>query len=125
MCSLAEQISALSDPRPKSIDPEDFVQEDSAALLCDFPDEEGVLGKLKDGRSSLRARLRNTQLEDDPRYGGQSVSRRQLAKEWGGEGSCVTVHSVKESTLTSMFTKVSYLSPTRGSVVGGLRLSPT
>ena len=92
MCSLAEQISALSDPRPQSIDPEDLFQEDSAALLCDFPDEASDPVRVQGAVSSLRARLRNAQLEDDARYGGRTVSRRQLEDEWGDEeGSLVTI----------------------------------
>lgn len=97
MCSLAEKIATLTDPRPKSIDPEDFGQEDSAAALCDFPNEESDSPKFKQTRSSLRARLRNAQLEEDPRYGGRSVSRREVEEEWGdGEGLCNTVKKMSK-----------------------------
>ena len=97
MCSLAEQIAALADPRPRNVDRE----EEGVALVCDFPDEGGEGASAR--RSLLRSRLRNARLEDDPRYGGKTVSRRQLQEEWGDEeGWCATENSrdVKSSSIS-------------------------
>lgn len=80
--SLAEQIAALSDPRPQNIDPEDVERDLNAAKVCQYSYEDFK----EDGRSIERRSLLRTQnddWDDDPRYAGEPVSRKILEEEWG------------------------------------------
>ena len=104
--SLAEQILALSDPKPAASfhpDQEEFLVDDTAAKVCDFTYEEEGAGDEGEGeeqvvrglraRQRQRRRLKGPALdlgEEDPRYAGRVVSRRQLEAEEGGERSAET-----------------------------------
>ena len=79
--SLSEQILALSTPKPASFHPDqDFFEDDTAARLCDFSYEQDDTGSSP---SAPRARKKarrggGIDLEEDPKYAGRVVSRKEL-----------------------------------------------
>lgn len=80
---MAEQIASLSNPKPtSSFHPDqEFLGDDTAAKVCDFTYEEAPGGSpSRETRSSIAgARLkRHLVLEEDPKYAGRVVSRREL-----------------------------------------------
>ena len=83
MASLAEEILALSNPRPAaSFHPdEEFLQDETAAKVCDFAYEaEGdrVGSPSSERRARSGRKRRRIELEEDPKYAGRVVSRKEL-----------------------------------------------
>lgn len=84
--SLAERISALSNPKPVSFHPDqEFLEDETAAKLCDFTYEEDP-SDIGSQTRKIGTRIREavTNLEEDPKYAGKVVSRKDL--EAGSEG---------------------------------------
>ena len=93
--SLAEQILALSTPQPvPTYHPDqEFLGDDTAAKICDYHYEE------QQARSPSPADVSGTRtkrkggvgvglgLEEDPRYAGRVVSRRELETDSAKEGT--------------------------------------
>ena len=76
---LAEQVLSLSDPKPISFHPdEDFLNETTAAKVCDFTYEEESDSVDAKTWTKARIRARKADLDDDPRYVGKVVSRKVL-----------------------------------------------
>ncbi len=87
--SLAEQILALSNPKPASFHPdEEFLRDETAAKVCDFAYEDvptrssSATNRPGGGRVKIK---RSAGLEGDPRYAGKVVSREELEAD-SGEG---------------------------------------
>lgn len=81
--SLAEQVLALSDPKPTSFHPdEDLLEDGTAAKVCDFSYEEEdspSLSKTSRIRTrETRTKRSGSQIEEDPKYAGKVVSRKEL-----------------------------------------------
>ena len=80
--SLSEQILALSTPKPASFHPDqDFLEDATAAKLCDFSYEQESEANLSSQLNSGRHRSRRSgggALEEDPKYAGRVVSRKEL-----------------------------------------------
>ena len=89
--SLSEQILALSTPKPASFHPDqDFFEDETAAKLCDFSYEhqdsgDSPLPATTRGKTRKRRAL---EIEEDPKYAGRVVSRRDLEKEDSSDGEC-------------------------------------
>ncbi len=87
--SLAEQILALSTPKPVSFHPDqDFLEDDTAAKLCDFSYEQEDVRSLPSAVTTrTRKRIRRADVVDleeggeDPKYAGRVVSRRELEED--------------------------------------------
>ena len=73
--SLAEQLAELSNPKP-GIFPEDDVPK-----ICDFDEYEETTPPV---RMTTRRNRREIYLEDDPRYAGRAISRKEM-EELEGE----------------------------------------
>ena len=75
--SLTEQIAELSTPRPASFHPDEEELSDlTAAKLSEFTyEEERGDDKFTPARGHIKFR---SELEDDPKYAGKRVSRRDL-----------------------------------------------
>ena len=81
--TLSEQLAELSTPKPVSFHPdEDELADVTAARVCDFrneDDEHFVVVKKSTGRKYF------DEFEDDPRYAGKSVARKELVGSGEGE----------------------------------------
>ncbi len=82
--SLSEQLQELSTPKPVSYNPDQEDQSDlTAAKVVEFPYE------TEEPSHKRRKLLREEEREDDPKYSGRAVSRRDLQDS--SEGSqCYT-----------------------------------
>lgn len=81
--TLSEQIALLSDPRPRCFDPDEAERDHLGyAKLCDFECDSD-----DEPRTQQRSVLRDNvvQWDDDPRYAGRPVSRKELEEEEGEE----------------------------------------
>ena len=92
--SLSEKLLELSDPRPTEFHPdEDDWDLLTGAKISRAHSEEAEVG-VAPVRSRGRARLL---AEEDPRYGGKPVSRRQLQRggrrRRRGEGGAIKIQS--------------------------------
>lgn len=77
--SLADQILALSNPQPASFHPdEEFLADETAAKLCDFTYEEEAESSPSLNVVKRRKRKGLELVEEDPRYMGKVVSRKEL-----------------------------------------------
>lgn len=81
--SLAEQLAELSNPKP-AIFPEDVTLEDDAAKVCDF-DEYEAIDVTPPVRTSTRRSRSDACLDEDPRYAGRAISRKDLEEFEDGE----------------------------------------
>ena len=107
--ALAEQLRELSTPLPPSFHPdeEDLACETAARVCDDIEEEEGEglgRGGLA-GEAQRASRLRRVDLEfqDDPRYAGRAVTRREL------EGGCVPMSLVCRAIDIKPMVEVSLL----------------
>ena len=76
--TLAEQILALSDPQPASFHPdEELLADETAAKVCDFSYEREGGEEARVG-VGVRRKKRLGPVEEDPRYAGKVVSRKDL-----------------------------------------------
>ena len=82
--TLSEQLAELSTPKPVSFHPdEDELADLTRAKVCDFPtesDEHFVVEKKKS-----KSRKYFDEFEDDPRYAGKAVARKELTGSEEGE----------------------------------------
>ena len=81
--SLAEQLAELSNPKP-AIFPEDVTLEADAAKVCDF-DEYEAIDVTPPVRTSTRRSRSDACLDEDPRYAGRAISRKDLEEFEDGE----------------------------------------
>ncbi len=83
--SLSEQLKELSTPKPVSYHPDQEDQADlTAAKVVEFPyEEEEPLPK--------RRKLLREEFDDDPKYSGRAISRRDLQDSSEGEVLFCTV----------------------------------
>ena len=79
-------MAELSDPKPVSFHPDQEELDDlTAAKVCSFTYEEGSGEEERQG-SKLRSRRRIERLdEDDPKYAGRAISRKDFYAEYNGE----------------------------------------
>lgn len=102
--SLAEQISSLSDPKPTtSFHPDqEFLGDDTAAKVCDFTYEDdpsvSPTPRVRSSRAGARIK-RHLELEEDPKYAGRVVSRKELEAD-SGEGDRAMHEIEKLMTFT-------------------------
>ena len=79
--SLAEQIASLSTPKPVSYHPDhEFLEDDTAVKVCDFSYDLEEEGRELERRIK-GARRRFGDLEEDPKYAGRVVSRKELERQ--------------------------------------------
>lgn len=81
--SLAEQLAELSNPKP-AIFPEDVILEADTAKVCDF-DEYEAIDVAPPVRTSTRRSRSDACLDEDPRYAGRAISRKDLEEFEDGE----------------------------------------
>ena len=84
--SLAEQLAELSNPKPALFNPEDDI--DTTPKICEFDEyEEGTYASFASSNSPVRnasatkRRRRDApvlEAEEDARYAGQTISRKDL-----------------------------------------------
>lgn len=87
--SLSEQLAELSDPKPTSFHPDQEDLEDiTAAKVCSYNHEEEDSERNKEhggrGRASRRKAIKYLD-EDDMKYAGKTISRKELETEYDGE----------------------------------------
>ena len=84
---LAEQISELSNPKPASYHPDqEFLEDDTAAKVCEFTYEAEVSNDSPPSRSRMRSKARRKGIElEEQKYAGKVVSRKDLEAEIEGE----------------------------------------
>ena len=75
--SLAEQIAQLADPRPSSFNPDEDERDQLGAVSLGREDSEDERDHVQQQRSSLRV----TSWEDDPRYAGRPVTRKEIEQD--------------------------------------------
>lgn len=91
--SFADQLAELSNPTPITFHPDQEDLEDvTAAKVCTFDAEEESeegRGELQGANSAVRGSGRRRRVkyldEDDAKYAGKPVSRRELETEYEGE----------------------------------------
>lgn len=91
--SLAEQLAELSNPMPALFNPEDDI--DTTPKICEFDEyEEGTYASFASSNSPVRCasaakrRRRGVlvlEAEEDARYAGQTISRKDLDQLEEGE----------------------------------------
>ena len=78
--TLSEQLAELSTPRPVSYHPDhEELAEETAARTCSFTYEEE-----EDDDHRTRVFVSRDPIEDDPRYAGKRISRREMEEGFGG-----------------------------------------
>lgn len=94
--SLAEQLAELSSPRPVSYHPDQEDLEDlTAAKVCRFSHEEEARERDVEAaaaaptirRPGTRRRVRYLD-EEDTKYAGRAISRKDLDVEYDSESGC-------------------------------------
>ena len=91
--SLADQLAELSNPTPITFHPDQEDLEDvTAAKVCGFDGEEESSQEGRGGGGRGRRRRVKYLDEDDAKYAGKSVSRKELEAEYESEGyfECVS-----------------------------------
>jgi hypothetical protein len=86
--SLADQLAELGNPTPTTFHPDQEDLEDvTAAKVCSFDGEEESNEEARGGsvRSSGRRRRVKYLDEEDTKYAGKAVSRKELEAEYEGE----------------------------------------
>ena len=94
--SLADQLDELSNPRPVTFHPDQEDLEDiTAAKVCSFDEEESEEDReIRGGAAQGSGRRRRVKYldEDDAKYAGKAISRKELDTEY--EGKLVSICSV-------------------------------
>ena len=86
--SLADQLAELSNPTPITFHPDqEDIEDVTAAKVCSFGGEEessegGIGGAVRGGGRRRRVKYLD---EDDTKYAGKAVSRKELEAEHEGE----------------------------------------
>ena len=85
--SLAEQLAELSNPKPVIFNPEDNT--DTTPKICEFDEYEAETDTFSSSNSPVkRRRLRGAtvlEIEEDARYSGRAISRKDLEQLEEGE----------------------------------------
>ena len=79
--SLAEEISSLVDPRPSNYDGDEEEDEDAAKICEEYLEEEereDTGSHLIGAKRKTRPLYQELEEDDDPKYGGQSISREEI-----------------------------------------------
>ena len=83
--SLAEQLAELSNPKPVIFNPEDNT--DTTPKICEFDEYEAETDAFSSSNSPVKRRRRATvlEIEEDARYSGRAISRKDLEQLEEGE----------------------------------------
>ena len=84
--SLAEQLAELSNPKPVIFNPEDNI--DSTPKICEFDEYEAETDAFSSSNSPVKRRRRGAtvlEVEEDVRYAGKAISRKDLEQLEEGE----------------------------------------
>ena len=81
--SLAEEISSLVDPRPSNYDGDEEEDEDAAKICEEYleaeeEEREDTGSHLIGAKRKTRPLYQELEEEDDPKYGGRSISREEI-----------------------------------------------